>query len=52
MVQWLRLHAFNAWGAGSIPGQETKLSHTLRLTALPAKELGKKKIIKQISEVF
>ena len=42
VVQWLRLHAFNAWDAGSIPGQETKLSHTLRLTALPAKELEKK----------
>ena len=24
MVQWLRLHAPNAWGSGSIPGQETR----------------------------
>ena len=25
MVQWLRLRAFTAEGAGSIPGQETKI---------------------------
>ena len=24
VVQWLRLHAPNAWGAGLIPGQETR----------------------------
>ena len=26
-VQWLRLHASNAEGAGSIPGQGTKITH-------------------------
>ena len=30
VVQWLRLHAPNAEGPGSIPGQETR-SHTLHL---------------------
>ena len=25
MVQWLRLHASNAGGMGSIPGQRTKI---------------------------
>ena len=29
-VQWLRLHAPNARGPGSIPGQETR-SHTQQL---------------------
>ena len=28
MVQWLRLHTFNARGTGSIPGQGTKIPHT------------------------
>ena len=28
VVQWLRLHAPNAVGQGSIPGQETKIPHT------------------------
>ena len=27
MVQWLRLHASNAGGAGSIPGGGTKIPH-------------------------
>ena len=27
MVQWLGLHVSNAGGAGSIPGQGTKISH-------------------------
>ena len=27
MSQWLRLHAPNAGGMGSIPGQETKFLH-------------------------
>ena len=27
-VQWLRLHASNAGGAGSIPSQGTKITHT------------------------
>ena len=26
-VQWLRLHASNAGGAGSIPGQRTRIPH-------------------------
>ena len=30
MVQWLRLLASTAEGAGSIPGQETKISHGTR----------------------
>ena len=29
MVQWLRLHAFNAGGMGLIPGQETKILHAI-----------------------
>ena len=29
MVQWLRLHATNAEGAGSIPGQGTKIPHAM-----------------------
>ena len=28
VVQWLRLHAPNAGGLGSIPGQGTKIPHT------------------------
>ena len=32
MVQWLRLHAPNAGGLGSIPGQGTR-SHMLQLRA-------------------
>ena len=28
VVQWLRLHASNAGGAGSIPGRGTKIPHT------------------------
>ena len=27
VVQWLRLHALNAGGPGSIPGQGTKIPH-------------------------
>ena len=27
VVQWLRLHTSHAWGAGSIPGQGTKIAH-------------------------
>ena len=30
MVQWLRLRAFTAEGAGSIPGQETKISQAVQ----------------------
>ena len=30
VVQWLRLHAFNAGGAGVMPGQATKIPHALR----------------------
>ena len=29
-VQWLRLHASDAGGAGSIPGQGTKIPHAAR----------------------
>ena len=29
-VQWLRLHASTAGGAGSIPGQGTKITHAAR----------------------
>ena len=29
MVQWIRLHASNAADAGLIPGQGTKIPHTL-----------------------
>ena len=34
MVQWLRLHAANARGTGSIPGQGTR-SHVLHGVAQP-----------------
>ena len=30
MVQWLGFSAFTAQGAGSIPGQETKIPHAKR----------------------
>ena len=30
MAQWLRLHAANAGDMGSIPGQETKIPHTMQ----------------------
>ena len=30
MVQWLRLHAANAGGAGSIPGWGTRIPHAVR----------------------
>ena len=29
MIEWLRLHASNAGGAGSIPGQGTKIPHAM-----------------------
>ena len=29
VVQWLRLHPSNAGGAGSIPGQGTKIAHAV-----------------------
>ena len=29
MVQWLRLHASNARGMGSVPGQGTKIPHAM-----------------------
>ena len=29
VVQWLRLHAVNAEGVGSIPGQGTKIPHAM-----------------------
>ena len=28
-VQWLRLHASNVEGSGSMPGQETKIPHAM-----------------------
>ena len=28
-VQWLRLHASNVEGSGSMPGQETKIPHAV-----------------------
>ena len=30
MVQWLTLHTSNAEGAGSIPGQGTKIPHAVQ----------------------
>ena len=30
MVQWLRLHATNTGGAGSIPHQGTKITHAMQ----------------------
>ena len=39
VVQWLRLHASNAGGMGSIPGQGTKIPHASR----PKKKKLKKK---------
>ena len=36
VVQWLRLHAFNAGDPGSIPGQGTR-SHMLQLSPSTAK---------------
>ena len=38
MVQWLRLHASNAGGLGSIPGQGTR-SHMLQLRPGVTKEI-------------
>ena len=31
-VRWMRLHASNAGGAGSIPGRGTKIPHAVRLS--------------------
>ena len=42
VVQWLRLHASNAGGMGSIPGQGTKIPHIVWLG-----EKSKKKKIKE-----
>ena len=39
-VQWLRLCASNAGGAGSIPGQGTKIPHA---AAWPKKQTNKNK---------
>ena len=33
-VQWLRLHASAAGGAGSAPGQDTKISHAAHVGTL------------------
>ena len=30
VVKWLRLHAANAGGMGSIPGQRTKIPHAMQ----------------------
>ena len=30
VVQWLRLHASNAGGTGSVPGKGTKIPHVVR----------------------
>ena len=38
MVQWLRLHASNAGGAGSIPGWGTKIPHAARRIPPPKKK--------------
>ena len=29
MIEWLRLHASNAGGAGSIPGSGTRIPHAM-----------------------
>ena len=39
MVQWLRFHAPNAEGLGSIPNQETKIFHVLPMQGAWVKSL-------------
>ena len=38
MIQWLRLHAPNAGGLGSIPGEGTR-SHRKQLRSVAAREI-------------
>ena len=40
MVQWLRLHAPNAGGTSSIPGQGTKIPHATQLSQKKKKILN------------
>ena len=42
MVQWLRFHAPNAEGLGSIPNQETKIFHVLPMQGAWVKSLARK----------
>ena len=49
VVQWLRLHTSNAGGAGSIPGQRTKIPYT---TQCSQKLKKKKKINDKIYRIF
>ena len=44
VVQWLRLHASNAGGMGSIPGWGTKIPHAM--------ECGKKNTKKQTKKTL
>ena len=47
VVQWLRLHTSNAGGAGSIPGQRTKIPYT---TQCSQKLKKKKKLMTKVRE--
>ena len=38
MAQWLRLHASNPGGEGSIPGQGTKILHAMKCGPKKEKE--------------
>ena len=40
MIQWLRLHAPNAGGMGSILGQETKVLHAMQCSQKKKKSDG------------
>ena len=43
VVQWLRLHASNAGGMGSIPGQGTKIPHIVWLGEKSKKKINKRR---------
>ena len=50
VVQWLRLHASNAGGTGSIPGQGTKIPHAVtKIQCSQIDTLKKKAIFSKIS---
>ena len=49
VAQQLRLHASNAGGTGSIPGQRTKIPYALWCAALPP-TATKKKVLMSFSE--
>ena len=44
VVQWLGLHAFTAKGAGSLPGQGTKITQDVWHSQKKKKNLNKNKV--------